>query len=53
MAALLTELGLVGTFIMGLVSDIVTTIVAEPLLLIPFGLGLMFSGVGLYKAVRG
>jgi len=49
MAALLTDLGSVVTSCVGFITTIVTAVVAQPLLLIPVGIGLLGTGVALVK----
>jgi len=49
MAALITSIGGVSTFVIDLVGDVATVITAQPLLLIPFAVGLIATGVGLFK----
>lgn len=49
MAALLTDLGLVCTNLITTIGSVATAIVAQPLLLIPLGIGLLGAGVGLVK----
>ena len=49
MATILTDLGLVVTAVVGMVGEIVTEIVSNPLLLIGFGIGLLGAGVALVR----
>jgi len=49
MAAILTDLGLVVTQVITTLGSVVTAIVAQPLLLIGVGIGLLGSGVALVK----
>lgn len=49
MAGLLTDVGLVVAEIVSYVADVAGAIIAQPLLLIPIGIGLLGSGVGLVK----
>lgn len=52
MAALITAIGGISTYVISLVGDVATVIVATPILLIPLGLGLLGSGVALFKHLR-
>lgn len=49
MEALLTSLGLVVTSTVGIVGSVATAVVAQPLLLIPFGFGLLGAGIAVVK----
>lgn len=49
MAGILTNFGLFVTSIIGTIGDIVTEVVAQPLLLLGVFAGLLFLGVGLVK----
>lgn len=49
MEIILTSVGLVVTAIVGYIGTVVTAVVGQPLLLIPVGIGLLGSGVGLVK----
>lgn len=53
MAELLTGVGSVLTAMVGWMGTLIGTIVTTPILLIPFSLGLAFTGVTLYKSLRG
>jgi len=50
MATILTDVGLLATSVLGMVGDTAAVIVAEPVLLIPVGLGLLGAGIGIFKA---
>lgn len=52
MDLIITAIGGISTYVIGLVSTVATTIVATPILLIPLGLGLLGSGVALFKGLR-
>lgn len=49
LASTLTSLGSVFTSIMGLVADVVSTIVSTPLLFIPFGIAITYSVIKITK----
>lgn len=49
MAAILTNVSLLVTAIVGWIGDIAAAVVAQPLLLIPVGVGLLGTGVGIFK----
>lgn len=50
MTAILTTLTEVVTSVVGFIALIVTAVVAQPILLIPVGIGLLFTGVALVKS---
>lgn len=52
MGAIITSIGGISTYVISLVTDVASTIVATPILLIPLGLGLLGSGVALFKGLR-
>lgn len=49
LASTLTSLGSIFTALMGFVSDVVQTIVSEPLLFIPFGISITYSIIRITK----
>ena len=49
LSAILTSLALIPVTVVGFIGDIVGAVVANPVLLIPIGLGLLGTGVGLVK----
>jgi len=53
MASLLTDVGLVATSLFTIVTTAVTTVTANPLLLMFFSIAVVGSGVGLFQRLRG
>lgn len=53
LAALLADVGTVLVEAVKWVGTVVGAVVSEPILLIPFSLGLAFTGVTLYHSLRG
>lgn len=53
MELLLQGVGSVSTFLFGLVTDTVTFIVANPLMLMFFSIAVVGAGVGLFQRLRG
>lgn len=53
LAAILADVGTVLVAAVAWVGTVVGTVVSTPILLIPFSLGLAFTGVTLYKSLRG
>ena len=51
MSTILTDIGLVVTAALGWVGEVVTVIVASPLLLLFASIGLVGLGVGLFKRI--
>lgn len=49
MATMLTDLGLVATNVIGMVGDVAAVIVAEPVLLIGVGIGVLGAAVGIFR----
>lgn len=49
LATTLTSLGSIFTSLMGLVGDVVETIVSQPLLFIPFGISITYSVIKITK----
>jgi hypothetical protein len=49
MTTLITSLTAVGTMIIGYIGDIATEVVAQPVLLLGIGAGMLFAGAGLVK----
>jgi hypothetical protein len=49
MTTLLTQLGEVVTSVTSTGTDIIAVIMANPLLLLPFGIAFLGAGVGLFK----
>lgn len=49
MTALLTDFGAFATAAIGIIGDVVTEVVAQPLLLIGVFMGILMFGVGLVK----
>lgn len=45
----MTELGTVATTIMGVVSDVIDVVVAQPILMIGLAAGLLGTGIALFK----
>lgn len=52
MTTFLANIGTVLTSAVGWMGTIVTAVMDNPILLVPFALGLAFTGVGLFKALR-
>lgn len=52
MSTFLTSIGSVLTAAVGWMGTIVTAIMDNPILLVPFALGLAFTGVALFKSLR-
>ena len=52
MSTLLTTIGTVLSSAVGWMGTIVTAVADNPILLISFALGLAFTGVSLFKALR-
>lgn len=49
MPTLVTQFEAVATMIVGFIGDVATEVVAQPILLVGMGVGLLFSGAGLVK----
>ena len=49
LATTLTSLGSIFTSLMGLVGDVVDTIISQPLLFIPFGISITYSVIKITK----
>lgn len=49
MATILTDVGLFATSALDVMTDVVTAVVAQPVLLIGIIAGIMLTGVGLVK----
>lgn len=49
---LITAVTGVSAYVIGIVSQVAAVIIAQPILLIPLGLGLLGSGVALFKHLR-
>lgn len=49
MSSILTELGLVVTEVIGMVGEVATTIMSQPLLLLGFGIAFLAAGVAFFK----
>lgn len=48
----LTTIKPIFTFLLGLVTDVLAVIIANPIMLIPIGAGLVFTGIGIFRALR-
>lgn len=53
METLLDGIGAVSTSLFGLVTQTVTFVVGQPLLLVFFSIAIVGSGVGLFQRLRG
>lgn len=49
----LTAVKAVFTFLLGTVTDVLALIVANPILLIPIGAGLVGTGIMIFKKIKG
>ena len=52
LSTFLSDVGTVFTSLTGWVGDVITVVMENPVLLVPFGCGLAFTAVRLFKSLK-